>query len=81
MSNFSKQTGASVRPDQPSRQQFLSIPADSIYCAYCGVIILPDERRAHTANYFARWGWLHDACENAMARELAAKGSVRSDAS
>jgi len=48
----------------------ISVPADAIYCAYCGVVILPAERRAQTANYFARWGYLHDACENAMEQQL-----------
>lgn len=62
----------SVTLDEPFRittdDRTIRVPADALYCAYCGVVILPAERRAHTANYFARWGYLHDACERAMAR-------------
>ncbi len=67
-----KDVEQSVRLDEPSQitndDRVISVPADAICCAYCGVVILPAERRAHTANYFARWGYLHDACERAMAR-------------
>jgi hypothetical protein len=50
------------------------IGADAICCACCGVIILPAERRAHTANYFERWGYLHAACERAMVLNISEEG-------
>jgi len=69
MFNHSDQTCMPYQPNQTAGQrQNLFIRADSICCAYCGVVILPAERRAHTANYFARWGYLHDACERALRR-------------